>query len=348
MKTAVIIPALNEAGNIADLVGETRSQPVAQVIVVDNGSTDGTGDLALAAGARVVTEPRRGYGYACAAGAAAALAEGMDVLVFLDGDFSMRPAEIPTLLAPILDGRADLVLGSRALGHVAPAAMPVHQRLGNWLAAGLLRWLYRLPLTDLSPYRAIRAGLLGDLAMEEMTYGWPTEMMVKAARRGARIVEVPASFHPRRAGQSKVSGTLRGAFLAAYRILSVTLRHAWRWRIQGKVLHSWAMVKFVTIYRRVEEEMALEEFFNSQHLPLAEQLPDLRRREVGRVIGKPGGESRFHLSLELYFDSQADMERALVSPAGLQLAQILKPWAEAKLITWFFAEVFEEEMKREA
>lgn len=226
MKTAVIIPALNEAGNMAELVRETRWQPVEQVIVVDNGSTDETAALALAAGARVVAEPRRGYGYACAAGVAAALTDGIETLVFLDGDFSMQPAEIPTLLAPLLDGQADLVLGSRALGHIAPNAMPHHQRFGNWLAARLMRLLYRLPLTDLSPYRAIRADLLRDLAMQEMTYGWPTEMMVKAARRGARIVEVPVSFHPRRAGQSKVSGTLRGTLLAAHRILSVTLRHA--------------------------------------------------------------------------------------------------------------------------
>ena len=108
------------------------------------------------------------------------------------------------------------------------------------------------------------------------------------------------------------------------------------------------MFKFVTIYRRVEEEMALEEFFSSQHLRLAEQLPGLRRREVSRVTGQPGGESRYHLMFELYFASQADLEEALVSPAGLQLAQALTPWAEAKLITWFFAEAFEEEMRREA
>ena len=185
---AVIIPALNEAGNIGRLVAEVRATTHARVIVADNGSTDGTGREAEAAGAMVVSEPRRGNGYACAAGARAANEHGASVLAFLDVDFSFVPSELPVVLAPLLAGQADLVLGSRWLGHIEPGAMPLQQRFGNWLTARLMRTLYGLQLTDLGPYRAIRASLLAQLDMQEMTYGWLPEMLVKAARQGARIV----------------------------------------------------------------------------------------------------------------------------------------------------------------
>lgn len=224
MKVAVIIPALDEAGCIADLVAEVAAQPVDHIIVVDNGSTDDTASLARQAGARVVREPSRGYGYACAAGAAAA--GDADVLVFLDGDGSFLPRETSGLLAPLREGCADLVLGSRVLGSIAPGAMPPHQMFGNWLVAHLVRALYGLRITDLGPYRAIRSDLLQALHMREMTYGWPVEMIVKAARRRARILEVPVSYRPRLAGQSKVGGNLRGTVLATYHILATTLRHA--------------------------------------------------------------------------------------------------------------------------
>ncbi|MCL4302183.1 MAG: glycosyltransferase [Anaerolineae bacterium] len=224
-RVIVIIPALNEAGNIGRLVKEILATVPVQVVVVDNDSTDATAQEAHAAGARVILEPRRGYGYACAAGAAAA--QEADILVFLDGDYSFLPSELPVVLAPILAGQADLVLGSRYRGHIAPGAMPLHQRFGNWLVARLMNWLYRLSVTDLGPYRAIRRSLLEQLDMQEMTFGWPTEMMTKAARRGARLVEVPVSFHQRRAGRSKVSGTVRGTILATWFILGITLRYAW-------------------------------------------------------------------------------------------------------------------------
>jgi rSAM/selenodomain-associated transferase 1 len=227
LQIAVIVPALNEAGNIQSLVGEVQATQVSgaaiSVIVVDNGSSDETAEKAKLGGARVVLEPQRGYGYACAAGAAAA--EGAEALVFMDGDYSSSPVDLPHLLAPLVLDQADLCLGSRELGGIQPGAMPAHQRFGNRLVSRLMRLLYGLDLTDLSPYRAIRRDLLLALNMQEMTYGWHTEMTVKAARRGYRIVEVPVSWYRRRAGQSKVGGTLRGTALAAWFILGVTLRY---------------------------------------------------------------------------------------------------------------------------
>jgi len=224
----VIIPALNEAGNIGKLVYEVRAIAPLEVIVVDNNSTDSTAEEAREARGKVVIESRRGYGYACAAGVAAA--QDADVLVFMDGDYSFLPADLPLLLSPIFEGRADLVLGSRELGLMAPGAMPPHQRFGNWLVSRLMNALYGLSITDLGPYRAIRRQLLNELNMQEMTYGWPTEMIVKSARRGARIMEVPVSYQSRRYGHSKVSGTIRGTILAAWFILGVTFRYAWKVR----------------------------------------------------------------------------------------------------------------------
>ena len=228
MKTAIIIPALNEAGNIGPLVEETKTHPSLSaddvVIVVDNGSTDDTAQLAEAAGALVVAESRQGYGYACAAGVAAA--RDADILLFLDGDYSSLPSEINRLLEPIRAEEADLVLGSRTLGDIAAGSMPPHQRFGNWLTSRIMQQLYSIQVTDLGPYRAIRTTLLEELNMREMTFGWPTEMMVKSARKNARILEVPVTHAARRSGKSKVSGTIRGSVLAAYYILGVTFRYS--------------------------------------------------------------------------------------------------------------------------
>jgi len=200
------------------------------VVVVDNGSTDDTAQAAARTGATVVSEPRAGYGYACAAGVRAAAELGAEVLAFLDADGSFDPAQISDLLAPIEADQADLVLGSRPAGGMEPGAMPPHAQFGNWLVSRLMRLFYHLPVSDLGPYRAIRADLLDKLEMREMTFGWPTEMMVKASRLGARIIEVPVAYRVRRGGRSKVSGTVRGTLLATYFILIVTLRYAFVWR----------------------------------------------------------------------------------------------------------------------
>lgn len=221
MRVSLIIPALNEADCLPSLLVEVPASLIHDVIVVDNGSTDKTAEVARMAGALVIDEPRRGYGFACAAGAA--VAEG-DVLVFMDGDGSFAPGELPDLLAPLLRAEADLVLGSRMRRN--GVVMPKHQRFGNLLFAWLLRRRFGLTLTDLGPYRAIRRELLLQLNMRERTYGWPLEMIIKTARLHNSIVEVPVTYRPRFAGQSKVGGTLRGSIFTAYRFFLLTLRYA--------------------------------------------------------------------------------------------------------------------------
>lgn len=226
MIVSIIIPALNEAEPLPGVLAaipRTEGAEV-EVIVVDNGSTDDTARVARESGAHVVSEPRRGYGFACAAGFRVARSKSPDVIVFMDADGSFDPGEMPALLEPLRVGLADVVLGARLLQD-RRRTMPYHQRFGNWLAASMIRWLYGIPLTDLGPYRAVQADLLGALDMREMTLGWPTELIVKAARRGASIVEVPVHYYPRRGGQSKVSGTLRGSLQAGYLILRTTLRN---------------------------------------------------------------------------------------------------------------------------
>lgn len=223
MRASLIIPALNEADSLGQLLAEVPLDLVHQMIVVDNGSTDNTAEIARQAGAIVVEEPRRGYGFACAAGAVAA--EG-DVLVFMDGDGSFVPAELADLLKPFAQDQADLVLGARTFQNSQRDVMPPHQRFGNRLFAWLLRRRYGLVLTDLGPYRAIKRELLLALDMQELTYGWPLEMIIKTARARKRIIELPVSYRPRFAGESKVSGTLRGTVLAAYRFFHVMFRYA--------------------------------------------------------------------------------------------------------------------------
>jgi glycosyltransferase involved in cell wall biosynthesis len=225
MRVSVVIPALNEEAAIGGVVREVPRELVQEIIVVDNGSTDRTAALASAAGARVVHEPARGYGAACLAGARAAA--DADVIVFLDGDRNEDPRELSVVLAPVLAGQADLVIGSRTRGGAEPGALTPQQRVGNRVVTLLLRLLYGLSLTDIGPFRAIPTRVLRDLAMEHKTYGWPVEMVVKAVRRGYRVVEVPVTCRAR-LGRSKVAGTLTGSLLAGYHLLLTTLKYAWR------------------------------------------------------------------------------------------------------------------------
>ena len=225
-RVAAVIPALDEAPSIERVVeGLRRRRLLAEVVVVDNGSTDGTGEIAARSGARVVREERRGYGYACKAGVVAA--EGADMVVLLDGDAADDPEDLPKVLGPLLAGEADLVVGSRALGTRERGSMTPQQVFGNRLAALLMRHIYGVRVTDLGPFRAIRRDDLLALEMREMTYGWSVEMMVKAARAGYRYAEVPVTYH-RRVGVSKVGGTIKGSLLAGYYILSTVFRYA-RW-----------------------------------------------------------------------------------------------------------------------
>ena len=228
-RIVAVVPALNEAPSIEAVVRGLLAQtavPLAEVIVVDNGSTDDTGSIAQRAGARVVVEPKRGYGHACWAGVSAAT--DAEIVVLLDGDAADDPSDLPRVLAPLLAGQADLVVGSRALGSREPGSMTPHQVFGNWLAATLMRGLYGVRVTDLGPFRAIRRDALLALQMRELTYGWSVEMMVKAARVGLRYGEVPVTYHRRVGGVSKVAGTVSGSVRAGWCILSTTFRYA-RW-----------------------------------------------------------------------------------------------------------------------
>jgi len=227
LRVSVIIPTRNEALSIERVLADIPSDLATEVIVVDSNSNDGTPEIAARMGARVVTEPRRGYGRACLTGLATA--NSPDVVVFLDGDYSDRPAELPILLAPIIAGRADITLGSRLLGRRSAGAMPWHQVFGNRLAASLIRLLYGLEISDLGPFRAGRAEVLHALALEEGTYGWAVEMILKGALAGFRVVEVPVSYHPR-IGKSKISGTLKGTVGAGWFILSLIVSYYLRHR----------------------------------------------------------------------------------------------------------------------
>ncbi len=225
MRITVVIPTYNEAGSLARVLDEIPASLVSEVLVVDAGSTDGTAEIAAAHGARVIVEPRRGYGRACLTGLAHA--RSPDTVVFLDGDYSDRPGELGRLIEPIRQGRADVVLGSRLAGGLAPGAMPWHAVFGNRLAATLIRWLYGISLTDLGPFRAARYEVLRALGLRELTYGWPVEVVTRGAMRGYRVTEVPVSYHPR-IGVSKISGTVRGSIGAAWCILAGIVKNRLR------------------------------------------------------------------------------------------------------------------------
>jgi glycosyltransferase involved in cell wall biosynthesis len=227
---SVIIPTHNEAQSIGRVLADLPADIVTEVLVVDSNSTDGTPEIAAKMGARVLNEPRRGYGRACLTGLAGA--SSPDVVVFLDGDYSDRPDELPLLLAPIIEGRADITLGSRLGEQNVYGALPWHAAFGNRLAAGLIRFLYGVRISDLGPFRAGRADVLRRLELQENTYGWAVEIILKGVLAGFRIVEVPVSYFPR-IGKSKISGTLRGTVGAAWFILFLIVRYSFRRRIAG-------------------------------------------------------------------------------------------------------------------
>jgi glycosyltransferase involved in cell wall biosynthesis len=216
---AVVIPARDEAGAIAAVVAAARDL-ADDVVVVDNGSRDGTAAVAAAAGARVVHAAQRGYGHACFAGVAAV--PQAEVVVFVDGDGSMPVEDIPRLAAPILDGAADIVCGSRTALREA-GSMPAHQAAGNALALLLLRVLYGVRLSDLGPYRAVRGSTLRGLGLRGSRFAWPAQMLARGARRGARIVEIDVGYRQRVAGRSKVGGSLRGSLEAGGGIIGTLL-----------------------------------------------------------------------------------------------------------------------------
>jgi len=221
----LIIPALDEESAIGAALEALDRSLVTEVIVGDNGSRDGTPDVARSRGATVVIVPERGYGAACA-GALAAMSPGTGIVVFMDADGSDDPAEMRLLVDPILRGEADLVIGSRALGARERGALTPQQRFGNWLAVRLISLLFGFRYTDLGPYRAIRRDLLDRIGMQDRRFGWTVEMQIRALQLSARVTEVPVKYR-KRIGRSKISGTLSGVVLAGYWILA-TIWRTWR------------------------------------------------------------------------------------------------------------------------
>ncbi|ARA93655.1 UDP-glucose--dolichyl-phosphate glucosyltransferase [Rhodothermaceae bacterium RA] len=222
----VIIPAFNEARAIGHVIGDIPAGLVDEVVVVNNASTDETEANARAAGATVLAEPRRGYGWACLRGIAYARTRRPDLVVFLDGDYSDHPEEMPRLVEPILRGEADFVIGSRMRGRRERGAMLPQAILGNRLACTLMRWIWNADFTDLGPFRAIRFEDLLALDMQDTTFGWTIEMQIKATLAGLRCTEVPVSYR-RRVGVSKVTGTVSGTVRAGAKILWTIAKYAW-------------------------------------------------------------------------------------------------------------------------
>jgi glycosyltransferase involved in cell wall biosynthesis len=222
----VIIPAFNEENGVGQVITEIPRDIVNEIIVVNNASTDQTERIAREAGATVLREPIPGYGRACL--------KGMDyisktqpqpeIVVFLDADHSDYPEEIRELIKPLIDGDADLVIGSRALGQKEKGSMTPQQIFGNWLATRLLKLFYNVKFTDLGPFRAIRYTSLIELNMQDKTYGWTVEMQLKAAKKKMKCMEVPVRYR-RRIGFSKISGTLKGTIMAGYKIISTIFKY---------------------------------------------------------------------------------------------------------------------------
>jgi len=216
----VIIPAYNEEESIAKVIGDIPKNLVREVIVCNNNSSDQTAEVAKKAGATVVYQPIPGYGSACLKGMEHVAAKEVkpDILVYLDGDYSDHPEELPMLIQPILEEEVDLVIGSRAMGHLEKGAMMPQQVFGNWLATNLIRLFYKYEFTDLGPFRAIRYHRLMEIEMVDPDFGWTVEMQVKAAKFNLKCKEIPVSYR-KRIGVSKVSGTVKGTILAGHKII---------------------------------------------------------------------------------------------------------------------------------
>src|SRR6266550_8606115 len=225
-RVALVIPTLNEEEAIGGVIAAVPLGAVDEIIVVDSGSADRTVERARAAGGRVVRLRERGYGRACRAGAEAA--EDCDIIAFLDGDGSDCPELIPSIVEPIAEGRYDFVIGSRARGQREPGSMAAHQLVAGRIIGAAVGLLYGVRYTDMCPFRAIRRDVLMRLGMREQTYGWNLEMQMRVARAGLRILEVPVNHRCRTGGQSKVSGTLRGTFVAGTRIIATLFRVAFK------------------------------------------------------------------------------------------------------------------------
>lgn len=225
----VIIPAWNEEKSIGLVVAEIPKHLVRHIVVVDNNSRDKTGEVAAQAGAIVEHESEQGYGAACLKGISWVNKQTppCDVLVFMDADHSDYPEELTLLLEPILSGKADMVIGSRALGNKEKGSMTPQQVFGNWLATWMIRVIYGFRYTDLGPFRAIRMESLNRLGMRDRNYGWTVEMQVKALKKGLRCAEVAVTYR-RRIGVSKVSGTVKGTIGAGYKIITTILKYSLR------------------------------------------------------------------------------------------------------------------------
>lgn len=228
-RVAVVVPARNEAPGLPGVVEALHEQRVGQVVVADNGSTDGTGAVALRAGADLVCEPRPGYGAACAS-ALSAVRDEVEIVAFLDADLADDPAFLPRLLAPIERDEADLVIGVRPAHLREPGAMTPPQVFGNWLATWLIRRLWGHTYTDLGPFRAIRRSSLEQIAMADRRFGWTVEMQIRALEEGLRVLEVPVPYRARAHGRSKISGTVRGVARAGASILFTIARLRWSGR----------------------------------------------------------------------------------------------------------------------
>ena len=226
MNIDVIIPAYNEEDAIAKVVKALCKNLLREIVVINNNSSDATTQHAAAAGATVLQEQRQGYGSACLKGIGYLTAKSRppDIVLFIDADFSDYPEEAVFILQPIIDGKADMVIGSRALGNKEKGSMTVPQLFGTWLATSLLRMIYKVRFTDLGPFRAIRFDKLLALDMKDTTYGWTVEMQLKAARQKLICIEVPVNYK-KRIGVSKISGTVKGTILAGYKILYTIFKY---------------------------------------------------------------------------------------------------------------------------